>query len=267
MLYVDSHFVIGKNHLVCEDYAWHGCKNDHAYGALADGCSSSPNTDIGARLLVLAARSTVGYPYPVLPEAFGQALRETIHAARILQNAAGLPERALDATLLALHGNSKAVGAVVWGDGYVAGSRVDSCGDVCCEVTYDDNYPFYLNYFGSEERLAQHTAQGRYRSVGTYKGEPTTSQATIAKHDAPAFVFLAPIYDRVAVFSDGVASFTDAHGDPVAPLEIIRELMDFKLPKGRFVVRRMQKFLKEAVSRGWTWADDLSMVAIWRHEG
>src|SRR5437868_4207156 len=54
----DCAFQIGAAHTVCQDYAV-AHSGVPAYAILADGCSSSPDTDIGARLLVKAAQTVI----------------------------------------------------------------------------------------------------------------------------------------------------------------------------------------------------------------
>src|SRR5215203_2249321 len=51
----DCFFNIGATHSVCQDYVVAS-----PYLILSDGCSSSPDTDIGARLLVKAAERVCG---------------------------------------------------------------------------------------------------------------------------------------------------------------------------------------------------------------
>ena len=52
----DFYCEIGDSHVACEDYALAGKINDNiSYAIVADGCSSSPNVDVGARVLAHAA--------------------------------------------------------------------------------------------------------------------------------------------------------------------------------------------------------------------
>ncbi|MCA9708502.1 MAG: hypothetical protein KDK70_21815, partial [Myxococcales bacterium] len=56
-MYVDAWFAIGDTHVVCEDFACAGHTEAGAgFAVVCDGCSSSPQTDVGARLLAAAAR-------------------------------------------------------------------------------------------------------------------------------------------------------------------------------------------------------------------
>ena len=62
----DSVFNIGATHAVCQDYViarsgetTFGSPNAGPYIILSDGCSSSPDTDMGARLLVKAMDQTL----------------------------------------------------------------------------------------------------------------------------------------------------------------------------------------------------------------
>ena len=53
---IDSAFQIGKTHDICEDFALTGTKNSIVpYTIVSDGCSSSPLTDVGSRILSFAA--------------------------------------------------------------------------------------------------------------------------------------------------------------------------------------------------------------------
>ena len=57
MATADAHFSIGKTHRVCEDYARAGLLPDgRAFAIVSDGCSSSPDTDFGSRLMTIAAQ-------------------------------------------------------------------------------------------------------------------------------------------------------------------------------------------------------------------
>jgi len=56
----DCVFRIGKNHTVCEDYAY-ASVNGFPHIIVSDGCSSSHDTDYGTRLLTSAVRTVLGF--------------------------------------------------------------------------------------------------------------------------------------------------------------------------------------------------------------
>ena len=51
----DAYFAIGRTHDVCQDYALASDDVPKTWALVSDGCSSSPASDIGARLLGRAA--------------------------------------------------------------------------------------------------------------------------------------------------------------------------------------------------------------------
>ncbi len=52
---LDSFFSMAKQHAVCQDYAIGGMLPS-PFLVLCDGCSSSNNSDVGARILAISAR-------------------------------------------------------------------------------------------------------------------------------------------------------------------------------------------------------------------
>ena len=120
----DAFFSIGKTHMVCEDYARAGTQqNGLPYALVCDGCSSSPDTDIGARLLGMAAATTFqahwisGREMP-----FAEREREIIRIAATAANEIDADLRCLDSTIVeARHGVNE--------NGNV-GTRVSLRGDV-----------------------------------------------------------------------------------------------------------------------------------------
>ena len=52
----DCYYEIGHSHIFCEDYALAGIVNNIGYAIVSDGCSSSDNVDVGARVLAHIAK-------------------------------------------------------------------------------------------------------------------------------------------------------------------------------------------------------------------
>ena len=254
-MHADSAYVIGATHEVCQDYALTGNTERGAFGIVCDGCSSSPDTDVGARLLALAVKNGLcawpddepGFDFSLIAQQAPLALM-TLGHDRL---------EALDATLLVVRAVEKSYEIVVYGDG--ASAALDHDDDVNAVITTSvSGAPPYLSYcFNSKRKQAYVDARlGEIRndiadgSCWVTPGEPSYTRSGERS------------YKALAVFSDGVSSFRDANGDAVDPHIIIHELMTFKTTAGAFVRRRMRGFLRTCKELGWVHTDDLAMAAI-----
>jgi hypothetical protein len=281
----DSAFQIGASHAVCQDYSLAGSSppavSSEGFGAqacpyviLSDGCSSSPDTDIGARLLVKAAeQKLVGRGNPAtceLAEIHSEAARIALTWAKLL----GLRPQAVDATLLTAHLDGEDLVMGCSGDGVICLQTWAGAIDVY-SISYASNYPLYPAYAHQPERLLALKDAGRsgkevthFRSasieaclqpVGTSGGDSHTEVFTVKAAD----------YKYAALFSDGIHSFFDAgrtgdgsRAETVPMDEVIRNLISFKSTRGAFVGRRMKRFMKDCQNKGWQHGDDLAMGAL-----
>ncbi|MBM3457554.1 MAG: protein phosphatase 2C domain-containing protein, partial [Armatimonadetes bacterium] len=110
-MHADAAFRMGCTHSVCQDYAV-ALRATAAGGPailLADGCSSSPDTDVGARLLARATARVLESVATLAPRTLPEAQRSGVERAHRAAADLGLPAGALDATLLVL-----AAGDGVW---------------------------------------------------------------------------------------------------------------------------------------------------------
>ena len=266
---------IGSTHAVCQDYARCGEGQDGPYVLLSDGCSSSHDTDIGARLLVLAAEKYVNWGYKVSMHDYPKAVIEEAysHAKRI-----GLQETCLDATLMAVRMIDGSLVATVYGDGMIA-QRIR--GNIfVSEVSYPDGYPNYMSYMLNEDR-SQATKALRSPRILSFEIRPdgmTSETGDIEMGCDFYYKYVDSEADFVALISDGATSFikpvvseTSKKAENVPLHEVLRGLLAFKsLPQHGdrsnlqtgFVRRRMQKFLKESSKNGWQHYDDLSVGAV-----
>jgi hypothetical protein len=275
-MHADSAFRMGSTHAVCQDYAVAGaCASAqsadcaeapcHPYVILSDGCSSSPDTDIGARLLVKAAerllRESGATSASGLASLHVGAARLALSWAEML----GLPPQAVDATLLTAHldGGELTVGCS--GDGVVCLQTAEGALDVY-SVNYPDGYPVYPAYAHQPARLRALAESGRAckkltRLRGDSAGE-RLRQVDVSDGDAVTEVFavMADGYRFAALFSDGVHSFLHAEAVPLE--SVLPELVSFRNTRGAFAGRRMNMFLKDCQRKGWRHADDLSLAAL-----
>jgi hypothetical protein len=282
----DSAYVIGATHAVCQDYAAAGNPrpNSHApyaifpaapYVILSDGCSSSPDSDIGARFLVRAAEQTLFAPSTSaaasdLAEVHKEAARRSLMWAELT----GLHPHTVDATLLSAHlsGDDLVLGCS--GDGVIVLQSRTGVIDVY-DISYPSGYPIYPCYAHQPERLLALEGDGRAIKVVKHfrcssveeplRLEDASSSASITE----VFTVNARDYKHAALLSDGIHSFfttrqteTSRSVEAIPMEEILRELISFKSVGGAFVRRRIKKFAKDCQTNGWQHADDLAFGAL-----
>jgi hypothetical protein len=275
MVNADWFFAIGKTHDVCEDYAYAEGSPGAAIAVLSDGCSGSPDTDFGSRLLVRAAAERL---WNDGMEFDGQRV---VYQAAGMAKQIGLQENSLDATVFCAKAVKMASGVLctVWvhGDGVVV-ARKKAGGFLVIEVSYKSGMPAYLSYLLNKNRLHRYQQETRGRPVVVsnldYSEEWDLIDADF--HEGmkwPSEVIEINLadcdceFDLVAMFSDGIQSFQRRTLTGVlesVPYALVAEqVMALKGMKGEFLKRRCNAFLNRfCVKNSWQHDDDFSAVAI-----
>lgn len=250
-----DHYRTGKSrHKSCEDYTLSGSE-PMPYLIVCDGCSSSPQTDIGAMLLAVSARNQIR-ELAAIPDyhAFGDAvIRRAAEAARVLE----IPRNSLDATLLAAFCIEGHIRVCVYGDGFVISKGRDDLH--IREISFESNAPYYLSYLLNEDR------QNAYRQELDNPKiiRQSDGQSVHLSYDAPVFFdFKADELSMLMTGSDGLSSFTDMQGHPMAAREVIQEFTAFKNFKGEFVRRRAKRAITDFEKQLVVNTDDLSVAAM-----
>ncbi len=261
----DSAFWIGSTHAVCQDYVAARASGEAAAVVLSDGCSSSPDTDIGARLLAQSALRLLSDQ--------DAAIRAAAECAGQL----GLPPVCLDATLLTIQAENGAFTISCAGDGVVALGHRDGSIDVFV-IAFAASYPQYPSYHLDEGRRAQWTAQpGNAKTIqhwtltedGAAEVETRCSEDAIEQFSGTAadgYRFAAALSDGVQSFTQCVQTETSRTTVAVPVTAVLAALLAFKGGRGQFVQRRAQAFRKECTKRGWHHSDDVSIGAVWLEE-
>jgi hypothetical protein len=278
----DSAFLIGSTHEVCQDYAVAGSRlpvedsssQAEPYVIISDGCSSSPDTDIGARLLVKAAQRLLlshgRMAAGCLQEIHEEAARVALSQASLM----GLCPQSVDATLLTVHLYDDR--AIIGCSGY--GLIVLQSGDRLTDVysiSYTSGYPLYPSYTHQPERLGFMTKGGNhikevkhFRSLSGGEGFQLEESLT-GDSQTEVFNVRASDYRLVAVLSDGVHSFfrsqqteTSKKVEAVSMAAALGELLSFKSMNGAFVRRRLKRFQKDCQLKNWRHLDDLAVGAV-----
>jgi|SaaInl4_150m_RNA_FD_contig_51_600769_length_3050_multi_6_in_0_out_0_2 hypothetical protein len=242
---VDSFLTKGTAHSICEDYIRHGTK-PFPYVILSDGCSSSHNTDIGARILVSQAHRTFlddmfvefkadkGLSLPKFT-----VLQPSLDVVTLM----GLDHACLDATLMCAMVVEDQILVRVFGDGSIIQIMKDGRVQIM-NYSYAENAPFYLSYLKSSEdvekylkKFSPYVFEKRYfAGVNMYNNNIPVNkpfQINIPKKDVKA----------VLIASDGIESFSGDFADNI--VEVVNEFTSFKNIKGEFVKRRSNKAIKK----------------------
>jgi len=250
----DATISIGSTHSVCQDYAI--ARSD--YVVLSDGCSSSPDTDIGARLLVKALDQRLSKAADV-----EELHKEAAQAALSWAGMLGLPAQSVDATLLSAQIKGEDLIIACSGDGVIILESRSGALHVYA-ISSPSGYPFYPTYAHQPERLAELVANDRSTKEIKNGDRITTSDALTI-----AFKLNVADYKYAAIASDGFNSFFHTqqatNGKRLQPLslpDVLREFWSFKNSHGAFVERRMKRFKKDSQPKGWQHADDLSIAVI-----
>lgn len=291
----DSAFYTGKTHSVCEDFT--RTKNgDKPYAILCDGCSGSPDTDTGARLLALATERTFAtndeFPY-------GDFKSIVITTAVGMATSCGLKTEALDATLLVAapyiedvklpppyidfkeFQQKPCIRVSIYGDGVVAVKHKDGSIRIH-SVEYTRGYPYYLTYHFDKKR----GAAWKKVAIDSPTGESTTIVGTthILKPDwtvdeemkvSSAHSSVRPFtvsaegnsvgaaideVEWVAMMSDGVHTFREKSSEPGVPnrqISLIEVLKD---------LLDFRAFNGEFVQRQANWFMREASKRNWQHD-
>lgn len=261
MTHADGHFAIGKTHTVCQDYVRCGkTVEGKSYVIVSDGCSSSPDTDIGARLLVLAAETTIRSSSDQIN------FNQIINIARDDQSRMGLVPNVLDATLLIAIETEHTILVWAMGDGVLAAKKHDGTIEYA-RINFTMGAPFYPNYLSDIQRWKAYTGIKDNQMVvarGLLDGTETEQAQPTANYDYNSFfaVFPKREYALVVLMTDGAMSFRKGF-EAVSPNEVVRQIVDVKVPTGEFMVRRAKRFLgKHCQDQSWHHDDDFGVGAI-----
>lgn len=256
---VDSYFTVGKGHAVCQDYALAKMYNppgsppwlQRPYLIVSDGCSSSPQTDVGARILAHMAEKQIRKSYEINStlswEDFGLL---TIAQAQACTNIMGLPTQCLDATLLVgFESTNNVLTIYMYGDGYILGvsSDEEKAELSCTTVKYDHSAPYYLTYLIDSHRRAAYQNQNiRRHQISGWMGDSIKQQLKQYPEDSNIFFRSYDKYKYIALGSDGLGAFTDSQtGKSYEDHMVMDSFLSFKNTKGEFVKRRVKRAMRD----------------------
>lgn len=262
-IHTNSYFALGKTHTVCQDYAATYNKNGKLVLAVSDGCSSSPDTDFGSRLLVktgirevLVHESDIFSPTAMLQQASN------------VQENLGLSPDSLDATLLLASLHEDLLKIQMWGDGVVF-VKFNNGTSTTWEVQFEDNAPSYMSYLCNDNRLLKYLERHGKRTLWSCSNNEPMTQVEAAPVKDKFWITLNVLcseIESVFLFSDGVKSFhrmVNGSWQPIPLSEVLDQITAVKNFNGEFMVRRMRKFLYDFCPKNnWIHEDDVAVAAL-----
>jgi len=273
---IDHFFKIGSTHKVCEDYIISGgigTVYPGPYVIIADGCSSSDNTDMGARILAHSAlKYLTQLPFNDNKDQVNRFGHTVIQNADSVAHKLNIDRSCLDATLIVLTVFKNVAHVFMFGDGAVIEITDDDV-SVLHEVTFNRNAPYYLSYKINHHhweyiQTVEHMTRvrtGYSKFLGQQLDYEVSCQLEIADFEFSYWRFNLDNSKGILICSDGISSFIHPNGTPVANVDIINEITNFKNINGEFIKRRMgskKGALNTLAVQGITHYDDLSIGGI-----
>lgn len=276
--FADHYFHIGFAHLgggkPCQDYAISQMYKNAALAAVSDGCSTGENTDIGSRIIALAAIAAMR-DYRDLHHSLQTPLEINIRQEIVLaeaQKILNLSARDMLATCVYAYISSDGGFIHIKGDGALA-FKYKSGHVVMSHFEWANNMPYYPAYKnGSLDNFIQ--AQGNDLQAIRLVEEKwcRNCDGEVIAIDRNEYALAEGIegitinipeqalkedLEFVAIFSDGINQI-----DRTDWREAIFDFMNFKSVKGEFAKRRMIRGIKSAEAKGRGPLDDISYAVI-----
>lgn len=252
MISTDVHFRKGGTHNICEDY---GISNNKMI-IIADGCSTSQHSDVAARVIAHSCQNhlrdfeifNVKPSYDLLQ---AHILKSLLMASQLM-----CIEQLLS-TLLVSFIYKNSVITHVYGDGFIV-YKLKGIQPQIIQIDFFNNTPNYIWYLTNPEH---------YKAEGCdimINGDvhPRNYQNT--------FEMSLNTLEYIAIFTDGISSFIptkpkegNIFGNKITPEIAIENLTHFKSTKGKFVVRRLNRFLQQTKESGFIHDDDITCAVMY----
>ena len=285
ILNTDTFLQIGTSHKVCEDYVLHGeAEGGRKFLIVSDGCSSSDNTEMGARILCHLAKK-------FLLERFAGGLQslkdmpdqdvmasDIIYGAKLASGMLGLDLDCLDATLVVgiFEPVNQEFHIYIYGDADILMETKDNTIKIInieytSQIQKYSNAPYYLSYRLDEYRddLYHRMKVDKIITTRTCElkdfPEGWHDPCTVAYDYVQPMIFSADELKSILICSDGFSSFVEPGENGMVksnPFIIAANFLSFKNWRGEFLKRRMNRALKELEQTHTTHYDDLSIAAI-----
>jgi serine/threonine protein phosphatase PrpC len=255
---IDSYYWQGL-HDYCQDYTINSKVNDVEFGVLCDGCTSSTDTDIGARILSHTTKKYIKHEFN--DDLFKQIIKESKVKNEYIF---GLDNSSLYSTLMVMKHQNNCVNIACFGDGFIIEKYKDGR-IIIHEIFNKYNAPYYLIY-QIDNLIYQYINE--FGNINVVKTIELPKNITL-KTDKFNVIDCVGVYktynnldelDLLAICSDGLNSFSKDEVK-IDLNEIIDKLFNFKNARsGDFVKRRVKSFKR--FNKDFKNFDDCSIVVM-----
>lgn len=259
---IDSFYTNGKMHNhKGEDYALHG----DDFFIICDGCSSSENSDLVARLQAHIAKSFI----PLLKKGMREikAIEEIADELKFLSNELEIKGMPL-ATLMIGFVSETEVTVIVAGDGAIFFKDKGQNSQII-NIIYESNAPYYPYYYTSEDLKKEYYKNYPNDIKNVEHSESTDKQEKGINftdryyvNKLCLFYFTREDLEYLYLFSDGISEFLSPKGKiPIG--KAVSSFTNMKNTNGSFIQRRCARQLKNFEKDRVLPMDDFSMAGIY----
>jgi len=271
----DSHFEIGSTHSVCQDYALHGCSSDNKmyYSIIADGCSSSKHSEIGANILCHVAKYylTNFYSTGIINhhqlDVLRSLLEKSIYTkANEIRTMYSINQSALDATLMISFMIGDNTYVYTWGDGVVIFNYENYV--KVYDYEYTSGAPFYLSYLNNTQPYKDKFGDGLlHQNTYTIENDEIVFERTIMSYTHRLkYQSCKNTLKSVIIGSDGLTSYLDIDNKGISTTDIAKELLGYKRITGEFMKSNILFMNKRNKKNSITHYDDMSCGIVLREK-
>lgn len=272
---VDNISYKGFTHKICEDYSL-SAEGEKSFIIVADGCSSAPYSEIGSMLLSHAAAHTIRNSSDEILSDIN--LFKDVVLKRVLQSIKDwMDSTYLYSTLLVCFPLKDDFIVYIFGDGVIATHSYKKEIQIH-DITYKNNYPFYLAYEEDKEietsyRQGLHYGWGDNKNLAVWDGIKRNEKWEFIKnfnlsqqmpYGHSAYKFPIKDFKTITLFTDGISSFINSTGKKQSCIELIPRFINYSKFKEEFVIKRAKNIIeslkKDTIS--YDHYDDFSMATI-----
>lgn len=265
---VDKCYYIGKSHVTCDDFAACHSWGDVQVSIVADGCSSSKNSDIGSRLLTMELLHTLERIHGSYDNIIQSSFQITLHSCLLQLHdrySHILGDHFLDCTVLAAVSDGARTTVLMIGDGAILMERKDGS-QVFYRYDFDYNMPAYASYLLDSCRHTNYLSEVKgydRQVVNVVDGTVSQVFERVDLMGLPlvTFEWSHDLMAKLALCTDGIESFTGPNG-LVDWVEVGRKVLASKVPNAGFLQRRVSRILEDYSKESIFNSDDVSAVAL-----